>query len=54
MKNMAEEMPRLYDRTKMTIRHTQKKMKNAYSVQITKQSFKIGDKVTMYWKLAKT
>jgi len=30
MKNMAEGMPRLRDRAKMTIRRIQEKMKNAY------------------------
>ncbi len=54
MKNMAEGMPRLRDRAKMAIRRAQEKMKNAYPVQMTKQSFKIGDKVTMYWKPAET
>ena len=54
MKNMAEGMPRLRDRAKMAIRCAQIKMKNAYPVQVTKQNYKIGDKVTMYWKLAET
>ncbi len=51
---MAEGMPRLRDYTKMAIRCIQKKMKDAYPVQVTKQSFKIGDKVIIYWKLAET
>ncbi len=54
MKNMAEGMPRLRDRAKMAIRCAQIKMKNAYPVQVTKQNYKIGDKVTMYWKPAET
>ena len=54
MKNMADGMPRLRDQAKMAIRRAQEKMKNAYPVQMTKQSFKIGDKVTMYWKPAET
>ena len=54
MKNMAEEMPRLRNRAKMAIRRAQIKMKNAYPVQVTKQNYKSGDKVIMYWKLAET
>ncbi len=54
MKNMAEGMPRLHDRAKIAIRYVQEKMKNTYPVQVTKQSFKIGDKITIYWKLAET
>ena len=29
-------------------------MKNAYPVKSTKQKFKIGDQVTMWWTLART
>src|SRR6266542_1505876 len=54
MKNMAEGMPRLHDQAKMAIRRAQIKMKNAYPVQVTKQKYKLGDKVIMYWKLAET
>ncbi len=36
MKNMAEGMPRLRDRAKMTIRRAQIKMKNAYPMQVIK------------------
>jgi len=45
---MAKEMPRLRDRAKMAIRCVQIKMKNTYPVQVTKQKYKLGDKVTMY------
>ncbi len=54
MKNMTEGMSRLHDYAKMTIRRTQEKMKNTYPIQVTKQSFKIEDKVTMYQKSAET
>ena len=50
---MAEGMPKLYNRAKMAIRYAQEKMKNIYPVQVTKQTFKIEDKITMYWKLVK-
>ncbi len=48
MKTIAEEMPRLRNRAKMAIKQAQEKMKNAYPIQVTKQSFKIEDKVTIY------
>ncbi len=51
---MAEEMPRLRDQAKIAIRHAQIKMKNAYPVQVIKQSYKLGDKITIYWKPAET
>ncbi len=51
MKNMVEGMLRLRDRAKMAIRRAQIKMKNAYPVQVTKQNYKLGNKVTIYWKL---
>ncbi len=54
MKNMAEGMLRLCDQAKMAIRRAQIKIKNAYPVQVTKQNYKLEDKVTMYWKLAET
>ena len=54
MKNMAKGMSRLRDHVKIAIRRVQKKMKDAYPVQMIKQSFKIGDKVIMYWKLTET
>ena len=54
MKNMAKGMLRLRDQAKMVIRRAQIKMKNTYPVQVTKQNYKLEDKVTMYQKPAET
>ncbi len=45
---MAKGMLRLRDQAKMVIRRAQIKMKNTYPVQVTKQNYKLEDKVTMY------
>ena len=54
MMQIVEGLPRLRDRAKMAIKRAQQSMKNAYPVKFTKQSFKIGDQVTMWWTPART
>src|SRR6266540_1687251 len=54
MMQIVERLPRLHDRTKMAIKKAQQSMKNAYPVKSTKQKFKIGDQVTMWWTPART
>src|SRR6266542_7172559 len=54
MMQIVEGLPRLHDRAKMAIKRAQQSMKNAYPVKFTKQSFKIGDQVTMWWTPART
>ncbi len=47
MMQIVEGLPRLHDRAKMAIKKAQPSMKTAYPVQSIKQSFKIGDQITM-------
>src|SRR6266498_5029674 len=54
MMQIVKELPRLRDRAKMAIERAQQSMKNAYPVKSTKQKFKIGDQVTMWWTPAQT
>ncbi len=54
MMQIVEELPRLRDQAKLAIKRVQQSMKNAYPVKSTKQKFKIGDQVTMWWTPART
>src|SRR6266540_6979645 len=54
MMQIVKRLPRLHDRAKMTIKRAQQSMKDAYPVKSTKQMFKIGDQVTMWWTPART
>src|SRR6266498_39165 len=54
MMQIVEGLPRLHDRAKMAIKKAQQSIKNAYPVKFTKQKFKIGDQVTMWWTSART
>src|SRR6266540_4052006 len=54
MMQIVEGLSRLHDRAKIAIKRAQQSMKNAYSVKSTKQRFKIGDQVTMWWTPART
>ncbi len=54
MMQIVEELSRLRDRAKMTIKRAQQSIKNAYPVKSTKQTFKIRDQVTMWWISART
>jgi len=54
MMQIVEGLLRLRDRAKLAIKRAQQSMKNAYPVKSTKQSFKIGDQVTMWWTPART
>src|SRR6266540_5438928 len=54
MIQIVEGLPRLRDRAKIAIKRAQQSIKNAYPVKSTKQSFKIGDQVTMWWTPART
>ena len=47
MMKIVKGLPRLRDRAKIAIKKAQQSMKNAYPVKSTKQTFKIGDQVTM-------
>src|SRR6266540_2935225 len=49
MMQIVKGLPRLRERAKMAIKRAQQSMKNAYLVKYTKQKFKIGDQVTMWW-----
>ncbi len=51
---IVEGLLRLRDRAKMAIKRVQQSMKNTYLVKSTKQTFKIGDQVTMWWIPART
>ena len=54
MMQIVERLPKLRDRAKMAIKRAQQLMKNAYLVKSTKQIFKIGDQVTIWWTPAHT
>src|SRR6266542_6902866 len=54
MMQIVEGLPRLRDRAKMMIKRAQQSIKNAYPVKSTKQTFKIGGQVTMWWTPART
>ena len=54
MMQIVKGLLRLHDRAKMTIKRAQQSMKNAYFVKSIKQTFKIGDQVTMWWTPART
>jgi len=54
MMQIVEGLSRLHDRAKIAIKRAQQSMKNAYSVKSTKQRFKIGDQVTMWWTPTRT
>jgi len=54
MMQIVEGLLRLRDRAKMAIKRVQQSMKNTYLVKSTKQTFKIGDQVTMWWIPART
>src|SRR6266540_1227662 len=54
MMQIVKGLPRLHDRAKMAIKRAQQSMKNAYPIKSTKQIFKIGDQVTMWWIPART
>ncbi len=47
MMQIVKGLPRLRDRAKMAIKKAQQSMRNAYPVKSIKQTFKIGDQVTM-------
>ncbi len=54
MMQIVERLLRLCDRAKMVIKRAQQSIKNAYAVKSTKQTFKIGDQVTIWWTPART
>src|SRR6266542_6026926 len=54
MMQIVEGLPRLRERAKMAIKRAQQSMKNTYPMKSTKQNFKIGDQVTMWWTPACT
>ncbi len=47
MMQIVKGLPRLCERAKIAIKRAQQSIKNAYSVKFTKQTFKIGNQVTM-------
>src|SRR6266540_518916 len=53
MIQIVEGLPRLRDQAKMAIKRAQQSMKNIYLLKSTKQIFKIGDQVTMWWTPAR-
>ena len=54
MMQIVKGLPRLRDQAKIAIKRAQQSMKNTYPMKSTKQTFKIGDQVTMQWILART
>src|SRR6266540_1025381 len=54
MMQIVKGLPRLHDCAKIAIKRAQQLMKNAYPVKSTKQIFKIGDQVTIWWTPART
>ena len=54
MISIVESLPCLREKVRKAIKRAQENMKRNYPIQKVKQTFKEGDEVTLYWKLAET